>query len=108
MDTSDRRLELVRSVRQEQERNSETMRQWESAFYGRGGTYLPDSAPMRIPMSGFRLRFFVALILFMAFLVMDKNNWAIGKIDTGAIYEKISSNIKGFDFGDIFTYTVED
>lgn len=41
MDTSDRRLELVRSVRQEQERNNAAMRQWESAFYGGNEAYTP-------------------------------------------------------------------
>lgn len=108
MDTSDRRLELVRNVRQEQERNSAAMRQWESAFYRGGESYTPDPAPAQAPISGFKLRFFIALILFMAFLVMDKNNWTIMEMDAGVIYETISSNAKGFDFGDIFTYTVED
>lgn len=107
MDTSDRRLELVRSVRQEQERNNAAMRQWESAFYGGNEAYTPGlSTPMR--MSGFKLRFLIALILFAAFLAMDKNNWTIWKIDAGAIYETISKNAKGFDFGDIFTYTVDE
>lgn len=108
MDTSERRLELVRNVRQEQERNSAAMRQRESFFYGGSDSYLPAPAPGQAVMSGFKLRFFIALVLFMAFMAMDKNNWAVLEVDSGTIYETISRNAKGFDFEDIFPYTVDD
>lgn len=118
MDTSERRLELVRSVREEQARNQQAMRHREAIMYGtNNGTYYdtyqnPQPSGTNTPESGsyagFKLRFIITLILIALFWLGSKNEWEIGGYNSTRIAETICESTNSIDFTTLFPYTLEE
>lgn len=58
-------------------------------------------------ISGAKLRFMLALVLFLLFCLMEKKDWSIMGITGEKIYETVCENAKGFDFVLDFPYTLD-
>ncbi|MBE5868081.1 MAG: DUF2400 domain-containing protein [Lachnospiraceae bacterium] len=113
MDTSERRLELVRSVREEQARNLLALKQRESILYGVGpSTYqepITESYETGIrTFSGFKVRFFFAVMLIAFFWLAKQNHWTFLDCDSGKIFETICETSNSIDFTALFPYTLEE
>lgn len=107
---ADRRLELIRMVREEQNRNHMTIRRRSSVLYG--DTYLhpqtEEGESFSLPHSGLKLRILIAVILFLSFLILERSGTSILGINTQTIFETIGDNTILFDFIEDINYTLED
>lgn len=99
--SAERRLELIRMVREEQARNHMTIRRRESLLYG--NQYIPTDAsrPEELPSvagMGIKIRILAALVLFLTFLILDKNGITFLEMNTDTVFGYITANADTFDF----------
>lgn len=131
--STNQKLQLIRSIREESQDNRLKMRNREKILYGiesKAGEELPLYtkgyygnkekelyASEEIPMQGnsfsfFKLRLILSAVLFCAFLLADSGAGNIGGISTEKIREEINKNFDAgfdevvFDFEDNFPYTL--
>lgn len=94
----EQKLQLVHFLREDNKRNRIQLHKREQILYGKkvpDGIYedsddeFYDSKEISSykgkGISGFRVRFMIAVILFLSFFYLDRNNEKIGKIDTNQI-----------------------
>lgn len=97
MVTAEQKLQLVHFLREDDKKNRIQLHRREQILYGKN---VPDSVYEETEevfntkefdsykgkgISGFRLRFMIAVILFLSFFYFDKNQTKIGNIDSGQI-----------------------
>lgn len=123
--TSDRKLELLRQIRQENQSNQMKIKSREAFLYGGERAYenpyhsyewerqLGEGAPEtqeRQAVSSFRVRLILALLLFAAFFYMDKTDYHVGNLNSSYVVQQIQdtggSNM--FAFISRLPYTKED
>ncbi len=106
--SADRRLELIRSVREEQARNYMTMQRRESVLYGSNLSMPAQSMDRSVaPINaGLKLRIAIALILFLGFLILDKNHYTFLSLDSSDVITAISEEVNSFDFMEDIPYTL--
>lgn len=95
----DRKLQLVQQIRSRYHENQYDMSNIERILYGRTSVFnrpdydedtLPDSEDGSL--SSFKLRFFIALMLFGIVVFMDRSHTAIGGITSEKLYGMISAD----------------
>lgn len=97
MVTAEQKLQLVHFLREDDKKNRIQLHRREQILYGKNvsdsvyeeteevfNTKEFDSYKGK-GISGFRLRFMIAVILFLSFFYFDKNQTKIGNIDSGQI-----------------------
>lgn len=98
MVTAEQKLQLVHLLREDNKKNRIQLHRREQILYGKD---VPDSifedsegevydtkdfsSYKGKDISGFRVRFMIAVILFLSFFYLDRSNEKIGKIDTNQI-----------------------
>lgn len=124
--SAERRLQLIKSVREEHARNQMTLRRREGILYGQSSSlsyetpaYSPYSIAADAPssaaeeglpaFSSFKLRFFIAIGLFIAFLALDSSRISLGTLTMEKVYTYITQDItaNSFDFMADLTYTLD-
>lgn len=96
--TSEQKLRLIQQIRSRYRENRYDMYNREQILYGRAACppdaeFLEDTgeiAEPEAPVSGFRLRLFLAALLFAALVAMDVNDIRIAGISADTILEAIS------------------
>lgn len=88
MDTAESRMRMLQNSRMGKEWKNETK--------------------MISSISGGKMRFMLALVLFLSFFVLEKRNLTFLGIAGETIYETVCKNAKGFDFVLDFPYTLDD
>lgn len=115
--SSDKKLQLVRKIREEHQMNRNTIRGREAFLYGKNIPYEafqeagPDNIPeTELPVSTFRFRMAAALLLFAAFCTLASKDRTVFGIDASQVYEAVetdySSNL--FDFIEEIPYTLHE
>ncbi|MGN0157212.1 MAG: hypothetical protein ACI39N_08175 [Lachnospiraceae bacterium] len=111
----ERKLELVRTIRERQDDNFEQMRKREKILYGKESYSHPisslDSANAPAFLSGsFKLRLFLSIVLFLLFFFMDIYQYHYHILSSSFIVEKVSEtfSVNSFDFISQFPYTLEE
>ena len=98
MVSAEQKLQLIHFLREDNKRNRLQLHKREQILYGKNvPDSLYDSPDGEVyntreissykgkGISGFRVRFMVAVILFLSFFYLDRTNEKIGKIDTKQI-----------------------
>lgn len=115
--TGERRLELLRAIREENERNRMNLRNQQNILYGNKyndtiDTNHVDSTAMSTPksISTVFIRFLIAIILFALFVIWDYSQIKIYNLDTTGVCNYIQDNydFNIIDFIDKITYTNKD
>ncbi|MBO5167001.1 MAG: hypothetical protein IJ405_04380 [Lachnospiraceae bacterium] len=130
--TAERRLELVRYVREENNRNRMRMRTRENILYGKrkdtltdsyAGHYEENSYDARHPLteedtapasgkvfSGLWVRTLLATVLFAIYIILDFSGGSVLSVNSDAIHAHISENYTPnvIDFMQEITYTLND
>lgn len=95
----DRKLQLVQQIRSRYHENQYDMSNRERILYGRSSVFdKPDYDEDALPdsddgsLSSFKLRFFIALVLFGIVVFMDRSHIAIGGITPEKLYGMISAD----------------
>lgn len=113
--SADKRMQLVHMIREENKSNQLKIRNRESILYGKpflSNAYAAEDTAenAEMPVSTFKLRFLLALALFIVYLLLDMGGGSILGKDTKEIYlmleEDYQSNL--FDFIENITYTLDD
>lgn len=109
---SDKKLELIRTIRMQNQYNRIKCRERESFLYGippsgnKRELYSTEAAVGTIPgeiaepvkgggfLSGFRIRFFIALILFSTFIYLDKNHISIFGKTTFDLFVSLTESVE--------------
>ena len=102
-----RKLELVKAIRMQNQYNRQLFRSREGILYsdmpnGRYGELYSLEEPQKpapaameenkSTMSGFRIRFMIALILLLSFVLCDANHISYGGENTDTLFERITSS----------------
>lgn len=107
--TLEKKMELARCIREENMGNRVKIRQREQILYGKStqtplydkhtwpgqndtlsyGEAAENNQVSGAPMSGFKYRMVLAVLLFVGFLVCDTNGSKIGAYTTGDVYDMI-------------------
>lgn len=130
--TAERRLELVRYIREENNRNRMRMRTRENILYGKRKDTLTDSYTghyeecsyeARQPLaeeetdkasgkvfSGLWVRTLLATVLFAVYIILDFSGGSVLSVNSDAIHAHISENYAPnvIDFMQEITYTLND
>jgi len=115
--SSEKKLQLIRRIRQEQQINQNTMRGREAFLYGKSNSYEPypdmesDEVPeAELPVSTFRLRMAAALLLFALFYMVSSRDGTIFGIGPAQVYEAVEKDYSSilFDFMDEIPYTLRE
>lgn len=97
MVTAEQKLQLVHFLKEEHKKNREQLHRREQILYGKkvpeplyddvveGFNTKEFDSYKRKDISGFRVRFMIALILFLSFFYLDRNSETIGNINTSQI-----------------------
>ena len=116
----EQRLDLIQKLRSEQMLNTEKIRKREEimhpGLYSDYESRYSDATERSVNQSaskkftGFKLRLFAALLLFIAFLYLDISGQSIMGLSTTAISGKVSEtfSINSFDFMKLFPYTLDE
>lgn len=101
---TDKKLELIRAIRMRNQYDRQLIRMREGIIYSdlpegkHGELYgLEDSAPPRQTekskaLVNFRIRFVIAVLLLLCFILCDVNHISIGKEDADSFYHRIKSS----------------
>ena len=118
MVTAEQKLQLVHFLKEEHKKNREQLHRREQILYGKkvpeplyddvveGFNTKEFDSYKRKDISGFRVRFMIALILFLSFFYLDRSNEKIGNIDTNRIKTYMEDNslhslmVNVFDFNE--------
>lgn len=109
--SSEKKMELIRTIREENERNKGKMRNRESILFGGASSYQQqpsESAQEFRPVkSSFRLRLLLAIALFAGYLVMDMGKLDISGVTAEIVHAGINKSFSAnlFDFIEDFPYT---
>lgn len=97
----EQKLRLASALREEQEKNQFSLRKRESILTGtplKDFSHIDESGKVSITEdlntspSTFRIRFFLALILFVAFMWYDSGHIVLGDIDSAVICQRIQED----------------
>lgn len=93
---TDRRLELVKSIRMQNLQNREKCQERERLLYGNTDIRPESKAPCETPkrFSSFRIRFILSILLFCLFLFLDMNQIAVFGITTNDIFSIITDSME--------------
>lgn len=126
---AEKRLELIRCIREENERNRMRIRAREHILYGKkseefegtlnenrfsyeqnryGEELESKEKKYKIPLSGLWIRTLLATVLFAAYIILDFSGAKALGADAAYIYDRISENYTPnvIDFIDKITYTL--
>lgn len=112
--STNKRLELVRMVRMQHQSNRNECRERERFLYGkssypsqRGEIYGAESSAYALEREelssgyqkgglfvGFRIRFFLAALLFLAFILLDRNQIALYGTTTAKLFQMMIQSLK--------------
>lgn len=115
--SSDKKLQLVRKIREEHKMNRDTVRGREAFLYGKNVPYesfqeadMDNIQDAELPASTFRLRIAAALLLFAVFYTAFSQNRTILGINTAQVYEAVETDYSPilFDFMDKIPYTLHE
>lgn len=110
--TAEKRLELIRTIREDNNRNRLNLKNRESILYGHGYEAAiydkKDAAPpsqKNLSMTGFRI--LAAILLFSLFVIMDYTDTTYFNINSETICDYLKENYtpNTFDFMKEITYT---
>lgn len=107
--TAERRLALVRHIREENERNRTNIQSRQQILYGQDGSlsepYFSDMPPQN---ASFGLRFLAALTLFILFVLWSRSGASVFGQDPAVIGSLLQTNyeLKNIDFVEKITYTL--
>lgn len=107
--TVERRLALVRNIREENDRNRSSMRSRQQLLYGqeynRSEPFSEDDAPKA---SSFGIRFLAALAVFILFVVWDQSEQLFLSQTPAELSQRLQTNydLKNIDFAEKITYTL--
>lgn len=114
--SAEKKLQLTKFLREENQMNRMKMRTREQILYGKGITGYSDKnyedkgeeEPLEQGVSGFWMRMAVALLIFGIVWYMKDSNTSFGIIDTNWIKEQVSVSGEGklLDFLNDFSYTL--
>ncbi len=99
LERREKKLQLIQQVRSRYHENQCDMSNRERIMYGRTSVFdkpdydentLPDTEDD--PLSSFKLRLFIALVLFGIVVFMDRNQIAIGGLTSEKLYGMISAD----------------
>lgn len=116
---TDQKLELIRSIRMQNQHDRNLCRERERLLYGNGtiekgelystenAITLPGADTVIFPPkkeTGFRIRLFIALVLFGVFIFLDRSQIDLNGVSTGDFYKLITQNfeVPSDWFGNIF------
>ncbi len=114
--TAEKKLELIRNIREENSRNRMNLRSRENILYGQNydNPVTNDSVNMTISseksFSTLGIRIFTAIILFSLFIILDYTKQTWFSLDSVQICKYLQENytLNSFDFIQEITYTLED
>ena len=106
--SADRRLELIRMVREEENRNYMAVKRRSALLYGAPYSPSGENQAASVPRTSLKMRIVLAVILFLAFLILDQSSTGILNIDGDTVFGYINGQTNVFDFIEKFTYTVKD
>ncbi len=115
--TSDRRLELLRNIREESERNRMNLRNHQNILYGNHYDNYVESedndmtnVSSKNNSSTFFFRTIIAIILFVLFVLWDYSGYSIWDLKSSTICTYIENNydFNIIDFADRILYTNKD
>ena len=101
---TDKKLELVKAIRMQNQYDRQLFRMREGFLYsdipeGRHGELYSLEAPVQPSNEGnskslvnFRIRFVIAIILFIIFILCDVNHVSFGKEDADTFYKRMKSS----------------
>lgn len=115
--SSEQKLRLVHAIREEHKNNQLSMRNRERILMGEN-IQIPEqetnfdkigNEPSTVNISSFRIRFFIAMILFICFIFMDIQNIDMNGVNAAKIQSSITEDFQSniFDFMDTIPYTLE-
>lgn len=111
----EKKMQLIHMIREENKTNRLKIRNRENILYGRPlspATYSMEETEenAELPVSTFKLRFLLAIALFVMYVILDMGGGSIFGKNTKEIYllleEDYQTNI--FDFIQNITYTLDD
>lgn len=115
--STDKKLQLIRKIRQEHQMNRNTIRGRESFLYGKSMPYesFPDmdmeTVPdMELPVSTFRFRIAAALLLFGFFYLVSSRGETVFGIQPAKVHEAVETDYSPilFDFMENIPYTLHE
>ncbi len=113
----DKKLQLIRRIRQEHQANRNTIRGREAFLYGRNTSYESFHEPedeiapeLEMPVSTFRLRAAAALLLFAFLYFASSRNETVFGIAPSRIREAVETDYSAilFDFMEDIPYTLHE
>ncbi len=113
----DKKLQLVRKIREEHQMNQNTLRGREAFLYGKNIPYesfqdtgLDGMQDMEAPVSTFRLRIVAALLLFGVFYSSFSQDKTVLGVSAAEIYEAVETDYSPilFDFMNEIPYTLHE
>lgn len=115
--STDKKLQLIRKIRQEHQMNRNTIRGRESFLYGKSMTFesfqdmdMENALDMDLSVSTFRFRIAAALLLFGFFYMVSSRGESVFGIQPAKVYEAVETDYSPilFDFMDNIPYTLHE
>ncbi|MGN1147884.1 MAG: hypothetical protein ACI4TB_05640 [Lachnospiraceae bacterium] len=111
--TAEKRLELIRNIREENTKNRMKLRSRENILYGQHynnatNTEADDMLQTGKHASSLGLRILVAIVLFSLFIILDYTEGTWFSVNASGIRENLQENyiVNSFDFIKEITYTL--
>lgn len=115
--SSEQKLRLIQAIREEHKNNQWSMQNRERILNGEKILIpqpetdfdKPMNEPSGITVGSFKLRFMIAIILFIGFILIDSQNITMNGINSSKIQSSITEDFQSniFDFMDAIPYTLE-
>ena len=117
--STDKKLQLIRKIRQEHQMNRNTIRGRESFLYGKSMPFesfqdmdmdMENALDMDLPVSTFRFRIAAALLLFGFFYMVSSRGESVFGIQPAKVYEAVETDYSPilFDFMENIPYTLHE
>ena len=97
--STDKKLQLIRKIRQEHQMNRNTIRGRESFLYGKSMPFesfqdmdMENALDMDLPVSTFRFRIAAALLLFGFFYMVSSRGESVFGIQPAKVYEAVETD----------------
>ena len=112
--TAEKRLELIRNIREENNRNRSKLRNRESILYGQNydDSVTRDTVEVTEtstrPASSLGIRIVIAIVLFSIFIIFEYTEKTFFSINSTIIYKYLQENYtwESFDFIEDITYNL--
>lgn len=108
---TDKKLELIKAIRMQNHYDRQLFRmregflysdspQYRHKEYGNGELYSLEAPEKSVPeersrtLTGFRIRFVLAVLLLISFILCDVNHISFGKMDADTFFEKLQSSVR--------------